>query len=489
MADDKRRNGPGELVRLDEYRWLIPQNRQAGMRTDGLIYASQRMLPDITVDKAHEQVANVACLPGIVGRSLAMPDIHWGYGFPIGGVAATDVEHGVVSPGGVGYDINCGVRILRTNLDEGAVRQRLDKLMHALFAAVPAGVGGKGGISLDHAELRRVLKNGAGWAVERGLGTAADLDACEDGGAIGLADPDAISNRAAKRGFNQLGTLGSGNHFLEVGVVDEVYDDRVAQVFGLHLGMVTISIHVGSRGLGHQVCQDSLEVMGKAVRRYGIDLPDRQLACAPVSSPEGRDYLAAMSAAANYAWANRQVITAKVRQVTAATFGTSPTALDLSLLYDVAHNIAKLETHVVDGKKVKVCVHRKGATRAFAAGHRDVPERYRDVGQPVLVPGDMGRYSFVLVGAQGAMRETFGSTCHGAGRLMSRTAAKKKAHGSAIQRDLAEQGIMVLGHSPAGLAEEAPHAYKDVQDVVDVVHQTGISLRVCRLRPIGVIKG
>jgi tRNA-splicing ligase RtcB len=459
------------------------------MLTDGLIYASEAMLPDITVDRAHEQVANVACLPGIVGRSLAMPDIHWGYGFPIGGVAATDAKTGVVSPGGVGYDINCGVRILRTSLDEAAVRLRLEALVGALFAAVPAGVGGKGGVELNQQQMNLVLKDGAAWAVGAGFGTPDDLAACESGGRIAIADPGAVTQRAAKRGYNQLGTLGSGNHFLEVGVVDEVYDEPVAEAFGIARGMITVSIHVGSRGLGHQVCTDSLETMNAAVNRYGIKLPDRQLACAPVDSPEGRAYLAAMSAAANYAWANRQVITANVRRAIAATFGAKPSSLGLGLIYDVAHNIAKLETHQVDDKPRQLCVHRKGATRAFPAGHAEVPERYRHVGQPVLVPGDMGRYSYILVGTDAAMAETFGSTCHGAGRVMSRTEAKRQTHGSDVQRQLAAQGIVVRGHSQAGLAEEAPDAYKDVQEVVRVVHEAGISRRVARLRPLGVVKG
>ena len=479
----------GHFVRLDDYRWLIPQGTRPGMLTDGLIYASARMLETILADRAHEQVANVACLPGIIGRSLAMPDIHWGYGFPIGGVAATDAADGVVSPGGVGYDINCGVRLLRTTLGEDDVRPRLAELVDALFRAVPAGVGGQGGLSLSSRDLDEVLTDGAGWAVRNGHGEPADLMACEDGGKIAIADAGAVGAKARQRGANQLGTLGSGNHFLEVDVVDAVYDEQVAAGFGLAQGMVTISIHVGSRGLGHQVCADSLETMESAVRRYGITLPDRQLACAPLSSPEGRTYLAAMSAAANYAWANRQVITAKVRQVMRDVFRRNSSDLGLSLLYDVAHNIAKLESHAWAGRQQRVCVHRKGATRAFAPGHPDVPPQYRACGQPVLVPGDMGRHSFVLAGTQGAMEQTFGSTCHGAGRIMSRTEAKRGTRGADVQRDLAAQGIIVRGQSRAGLAEEAPAAYKDAREVVDVVHAAGISRRVARLRPLGVIKG
>jgi tRNA-splicing ligase RtcB len=457
------------------------------MLTEGLIYASEALIGAALADRAHEQVANVACLPGIVGRSLAMPDIHWGYGFPIGGVAAMSLDEGVVSPGGVGYDINCGVRLLLTGLAEQDVRPRLGALVDGIYAAVPAGVGEQGAIALKEPELRRVLVNGARWAVDYGQGGPDDLTACEDGGAMATADPKAVSDRAVKRGLNQLGTLGSGNHFLEVDLVDEVFDPEAARVFGLRTGMVVLAIHVGSRGLGHQVCTDSLEVMQRATGKYGIQLPDRQLSCAPVRSPEGQAYLGAMAAAANYAWANRQVITHAVRGVLASLFGKA--GGKAALLYDVAHNIAKIEEHEVDGRKVKVCVHRKGATRAFPAGHQDVPARYRQIGQPVLVPGDMGRSSYVLVGTAVAMAETWGSTCHGAGRVMSRTAAKRDARGEDVQRDLAKQGILVRGHSRAGLAEEAPAAYKDVSEVVEVVHGSGISRRVARLRPLGVVKG
>jgi tRNA-splicing ligase RtcB len=479
----------GNFVRLDDCRWLIPKGTRPGMLTDGLIYATEDMLPDIGRDRAHEQVANVACLPGIIGPSLAMPDIHWGYGFPIGGVAATDAASGVISPGGVGYDINCGVRVLRTSLAMDDVRPHMQNLVDELFRAVPAGVGGKGGLELKPSDLRQVLAEGAGWAVANGYGTPDDLETCEDGGRIAAAEPGAVSDRALQRGRNQLGTLGSGNHFLEVGVVDRIYDDAVATAFGLRLDMVTVSIHVGSRGLGHQVCADSLEAMDRAVKRYAIALPDRQLACAPLSSPEGRAYSGAMSAAANYAWANRQVITHNVRRAVRQVMGGALGDLDLSLVYDVAHNIAKVETHTWGGKTVRACVHRKGATRAFPPGHPDVPARYRQWGQPVLIPGDMGRYSFLLVGASGAMEQTFGSTCHGAGRVMSRTAAKRGASGDEVQRRLASQGIVVKGQSRAGLAEEVPEAYKDVERVVEVVHRAGLSLRVARLRPLGVIKG
>jgi len=485
MSKDAGRNP--RPVRLDPFRWLLPTTWRSGMLTEGLIFASERMIPAILEDRAHEQVANVACLPGIVGRSLAMPDIHWGYGFAIGGVAAMDVSEGVVSPGGVGYDINCGVRVLLTDLTEADVRPRLSEFVDALFRSVPAGVGGHGGLVLKEPELKKVLLEGARWAVTRGLGREQDLIACEDGGKMESADPGAVSGRAVKRGLNQLGTLGSGNHFLEVDVVDEVYDETAARAFGLVGGRVTIGIHVGSRGLGHQVCTDSLEVMQRAIARYGLSIPDRQLACAPVGSPEGRDYLGAMAAAANYAWANRQVITDLVRKVTEELFGAS--AGRMGLLYDVAHNIAKIEEHGVDGRPRRLCVHRKGATRAFPAGHPDVPPPYRHVGQPVLVPGDMGRHSYVLAGAATAMELSFGSACHGAGRVMSRTAAKRAVRGEDVRRELGEQGIVVRGHSYAGLAEEAPSAYKDVGDVVEVVHGSGLATKVARLRPVGVIKG
>lgn len=476
-----------DLVRLDDYRWLVPRTWRRGMRTEGLIYASESMIPAILADRAPEQVANVACLPGIVGRSLAMPDIHWGYGFAIGGVAATDTEGGVISPGGVGYDINCGVRLLLTGLTEKEVRAKLPELVDGFFAAVPAGVGGQGGVRLSRSELRRVLREGARWAVRQNLGSAEDIAACEDGGMIGGAEPEAVSDRAVSRGLNQLGTLGSGNHFLEVDVVDELYDPTRAGVFGLQDGMVVIGVHVGSRGLGHQVCADSLEVMQRATAKYGLDIPDRQLACAPVKSPEGEKYLGAMAAAANYAWANRQVISNAVRKVVRLHFGSAAGALPL--LYDVAHNIAKIETHTVENVVRRLCVHRKGATRAFPPAHPDVPSRYRAVGQPVLVPGDMGRYSYVLAGTAAAMDLSFGSACHGAGRLMSRTAAKRATSGDQVRRELAERGILVKGHSRAGLAEEAPAAYKDAGEVVDVVHGAGLATKVARLRPIGVIKG
>ncbi len=474
--------------RLDDYRWQIP--RQGGMRTDGIVFANEALMKGLRGDPALEQVANVACLPGIVGSSLAMPDAHWGYGFAIGGVAAFDAEEGVVSPGGVGYDINCGVRLLRSNLDADAVRSRMDRLVEALFAAVPTGVGShRRDEVLTEKEERQLLVRGAPWAVERGYGWASDLDAIEGGGALPGADPDAVSARAIERGRSQLGTVGSGNHFIEIGFVEEVYDAAAAAAFGLREDGVTVMIHSGSRGLGYQVCDDAVKGMVKAAAKYGIDLPDRQLCCAPLRSPEAKEYLAAMACAANYAFANRQRMAHGVREAFERALGAGPRDHGLHTVYDVCHNVAKFETHAVEGRPRRVCVHRKGATRAFPAGHPDVPEKYRSVGQPVLIPGDMGRYSFVLVGAPGAMRETFGSTCHGAGRVMSRTAAKRAAQGRSLVRELRDRGISIRSAGLATVAEEMPEAYKDVADVVDVVHGAGLSRKVARIRPMGVIKG
>lgn len=479
----------GQLRRLDEYRWLIPRTYKPGMRTDGLIYADEELVEAMRADQAPEQVANVACLPGIVGRALAMPDIHWGYGFPIGGVAATDAREGVISPGGVGYDINCGVRLLRTNLRHDDVRPRLDVLVGQLYRDVPSGVGKEGPIPLDQAELRRVLEQGARWAVEAGYGLPGDLEVTEEGGALAGADPAAVSDRAKKRGGPQLGTLGSGNHFLEVGVVDQIYDPAAAAAYGLVEGQVVVLIHSGSRGLGHQICTDYIEIIDRGARRLGIDLPDRQLACAPLDSREGRDYLAAMACGSNYAWANRQCLTHWVRQAFARTFGVPWTELDLSLVYDQAHNIAKLETHEVEGRRRRLCVHRKGASRAFPPGHPDVPAAYRGVGQPVLVPGDMGRSSFVLAGREGSLREAFGSCCHGAGRTLSRGAAKRGLGAAELKQRLAQRGIVVRAASAGGLVEEAPEAYKDIEAVVRVANGAGLAARVARTRPMGVIKG
>lgn len=480
----------GPLMKVGVDRWRIPRGYKQGMRVDGLIFASEKLLEKIRHDQAPEQVANVACLPGIQGKSMAMPDIHWGYGFPIGGVAAMLYEGGVVSPGGVGYDINCGVRMLRTDLEKKDVLPRMQEIVDVLFGDIPSGVGSEGKIRLSGPELRDVMLKGGQWAVSRGYGWPEDVEVTEERGRMMTADPSAVSEKAVKRGQPQVGTLGSGNHFLEVQVVDEIYDPEVASVFGVDgVGQVVLMIHSGSRGLGYQVCDDYLLVMQNAMKKYGIDVPDRQLACAPVVSPEGQRYLAAMACAANYAWANRQAMAHWAREAFSKVFGIGPHKLGMRQVYDVAHNIAKIEEHEIDGVMTKLVVHRKGATRAFGPGHPDIPEVYRAVGQPALVPGDMGRFSYLLVGTQQAMRETFGSTCHGAGRLMSRKAAMKEARGSDIQRELADKGIIVRAASRGTLAEEAPGAYKDVSMVVETVHETGISLKVARMRPLGVIKG
>ncbi len=478
------------LKKIDDYRWEIPKSYKDGMRVPGLIYASEHMLGQIWEDQAAQQVVSVAFLPGIVGYSLAMPDIHWGYGFPIGGVAATNVKDGVVSPGGVGFDINCGTRILRTNLTEEEVRPRLSNLVTALYNAVPSGLGSAGRIKVTERELNSVLIKGSRWAVESGYGEANDIALTEEQGCMRDADPARVSVRAKERGIPQLGTLGSGNHFLEVQVVSDIYAPEIAEVMGItSVGQVLLHIHTGSRGLGHQVCTDYVKSFGEAVKRYGISLPDRQLACAPVKSPEGEDYLAAMYSAANYAWANRQCIAHFCREAFMKVLQKSPRELGMVQLYDVAHNIAKLEEHTVSGKKMSLCVHRKGATRAFPKGHPDIPAIYKDIGQPVLIPGDMGRASYVAVGTELAMKETFGSTCHGAGRLESRSAAKRRVRGADVQKELYERGIIVKTGSISGLAEEAPEAYKDVNEVVDVVDKAGISRKVFRARPMGVVKG
>jgi tRNA-splicing ligase RtcB len=464
------------VEQIAPYLWRIPPDAAPGMRVPGLVVADEPLMRQIRTDLALAQLANGATLPGIVRAALAMPDIHQGYGLPVGGVVATDVRSGVVSPGAIGFDINCGVRLMRTGLEAAALMSRLPALVEALYAAVPTGVGGRGSVYLDQRELGRVMTEGAGWAVARGHGTRDDLESIESSGAIPGADSDAVSRQAIERGMRQLGSLGSGNHFLEVQTVDEVYDPAVAGRLGLHAGGVTLMIHTGSRGIGHQVCTDFVRTAGTAMARYGISVPDRQLACAPIDSPEARAYLGAMRAAANFAFANRQVLAEATRRVFERVLGAPPADLAMSVVYDVAHNIAKEEEHSVDGATRRLLVHRKGATRAFP-------------GQPVIVPGDMGRYSFVLVGTPTAMRETFGSTCHGAGRVMSRTAAVKAARGRRIVEELAQRGVVARAAGHQSLAEEMPEAYKDVREVVDVVHGFGISTRVARLRPLGVIKG
>ena len=477
-----------KLRRIDNTKMEIPGDYKQGMRVKGIIYVDEILEKELETQSI-EQVANVATLPGIVGSSMAMPDIHTGYGFAIGGVAAFDLENGIVSPGGVGYDINCGVRLLRSNLLREDVMPKMKDLVSILYNEIPSGVGSKGKVRLGADDQKKILLKGARWAVEQGFGDAGDLEKIESGGCIEGADPSLISNKAYERGRAQQGTLGSGNHFLEVQYVDEIYDERAANSLGLFRDQITVMIHTGSRGFGHQVCTDFLEVMERAVSKYKIELPDKELACAPFQSPEAQDYLAAMRAAANYAWANRQCIMHWAREAFFKIFNISPKKLGMELIYDVAHNIAKIEEHIVNGKKIKLTVHRKGATRAFPPGHPELPEIYRPLGQPVLIPGDMGRASYVLIGTERAMEETFGSTCHGAGRIMSRHQAIKRAKGRAIWREMEDKGIIVRSAGRETLAEEMSEAYKDVSNVVDVVQNAGISRKVVRLRPIGVIKG
>ncbi len=473
------------LKRIDDYRWEIPQT--GGMRVPGMIYASEFLIEPVISDRAPEQVANVAQLPGIVGYSLAMPDIHWGYGFPIGGVAAFNMQEGVISPGGVGYDINCGVRLMATRLSKEEVAPRIGKLITELSIAIPSGVGSTSEIRLSKKDEERVLLHGARWAVEKGYGTAQDLERIEEGGSIDGADPAKLSHRALVRGRPQMGTLGSGNHFVEVGYVEEIMDPEAAMVLGLEEGAVTIMIHSGSRGLGYQVCDDWIRIMLKASVKYGIVLPDRQLCCAPVNSQEGRSYLGAMWAAVNYAFANRQLMAHASRVVANKLFGE--TAAGVRTVYEVTHNIAKIEEHVFRGKKMKLCIHRKGATRAFGPGREEVPLSFRALGQPVLVPGDMGRCSYVLLGTQKAMDQSFGSACHGAGRVLSRKRAVRRAQGRSIVRELAQKGVFVTATGRRTLEEEMPEAYKDVSQVVNAIEGAGLCTRVARLKPMGCLKG
>lgn len=476
-----------KVKQIDEWRYLIPKSGK--MRVPGLVFSSAQLMPGIKDEQSLLQVVNVATLPGIVKHSLAMPDIHWGYGFPIGGVAAFRMEDGIVSPGGVGYDINCGVRLVTTALVASEIRPRIKELVGALFMNVPTGVGSRGKIRLSTKEEKKVAVEGSSWAVKKGLGTNEDLARTEDQGVIRGADPETVSERAYKRGHDQLGTLGSGNHFLEIQAVEEVYDQQTARAFNLFEGQLTVLIHSGSRGFGHQVCDDFLKKMGTQVRESGFDLPDRQLACAYIKSGSGKRYLSAMACAANYAWANRQIIMQYTRETFEKVLEISPRELKMELLYDVCHNIAKIEKHVVDKKDATLCVHRKGATRSLPPGHPDVPEIYRTVGQPVLIPGDMGTHSYVMAGSQQALEETFGSTCHGAGRVLSRKQAIKTARGRAINRELEDKGIYVQSRGKTTLMEEMPEAYKDISLVVEAVHMAGLAKKVAKLRPLGVIKG
>jgi tRNA-splicing ligase RtcB len=479
-----------DLVRIGKYTWEIPKSFRPDMKVPARIYASDKLLDMTFRDKTLQQLVNTAAMPGVVKWVLVMPDAHQGYGLPIGGVVSTRYPDGVISPGAVGYDINCGVRLMASELVAEAVKDEIGDLISALFGNIPSGVGKGGGARrVSGREMDQVLVKGAAWAVKAGYGRPEDLERLEEGGAMDGADPSAVSPRAKQRGGPQLGTLGSGNHFIEIQEVEEIFDERVAQAFGLFEGQLTLSIHSGSRGFGHQVCDDYVRNLQAAVQKYNIQLPDRQLVCAPLNTPEGRSYFGAMVSAANYAWANRQCMAHLARRSFEQVLAGKVRNLDLRTVYDVAHNIAKIEDHVVDGKKMRLCVHRKGATRAFGAGHPAVTSAYRAVGQPVLVPGDMGTASYVLVGTSDAMEESFGSSCHGAGRTMSRTAAKKRIHGGTLRRELEERGIHVRAGSLAGLAEEAPEAYKDVDAVVEVVHGAGLARKVARLRPLAVMKG
>jgi tRNA-splicing ligase RtcB len=486
-------NGP--LIKIDEYRWEIPKSYKGEkgnlkMNTSAIIYASEKMLDEIRKDNALEQAANVATLTGIIGKSLAMPDIHWGYGFPIGGVAATDENEGVISPGGVGFDINCGVRLIRTNLHINDIDSKTIRLLiDEMFINVPSGLGSKAKVRLSKRELEEVLEMGARWAVENGYGWEKDLEFLEENGCFEHADASLVSDRAKERGKSQLGSLGAGNHFLEIQKVDKIFDEKVAKVFGIEkVGQIVVMIHTGSRGCGHQICGDYLKVLESAVRKYNIQLPDKQLACAPVTSKEGENYFKAMACAANFAWANRQMILHWVRQSFEKVLKRRAEELDMNVIYDVCHNIAKLEEHVVDGKRKKMYVHRKGATRSFGPGRPEIPLKYRDVGQPVLIPGDMGTESYLLKGTTEA-EESFGSTCHGAGRVLSRHQALRRWRGETILKQLEEKGIYAHPASLKVLAEESPDAYKNVGEVVNVTHNAKLSLKVARLLPLGVVKG
>ena len=475
------------LKQVDENRWLIP--RAGKMRVPGLVFSSRELINEVKKGQSLSQVLNVSTLPGIVGHSLGMPDIHWGYGFPIGGVAAFNMDEGIVSPGGVGYDINCGCRVMTTALTAEDIKPDIKKLVSSLYRDIPSGVGSKGFVKLSQKEEMAVASEGASWAVKKGFGSSGDLLKTEDNGVIPGADPEILSERALKRGLNQLGTLGSGNHFLEIQAVDHIYDEKTARAFNLFEGQVTVFIHSGSRGFGHQVCDDFLKEMAQKSLIPGDSLPDRQLVCAPIKSDMGRRYLSAMACAANYAWANRQVLMHLTGETLMHTLGLSPGVLRMSLLYDVSHNIAKQEYHVIDKKEVQLCVHRKGATRSFPPGHRQLPDAFRSTGQPVLIPGDMGTFSYILAGMEGAMEQSFGSSCHGAGRILSRNMAVKKAKGRGIAQELEKKGIIVQSRGKRTLKEEMPEAYKDVSQVVEVVHRAGLAKKVARLRPLGVVKG
>ena len=478
-----------DFKRVDRFIWELPKGTRPDMRVPARLFADPELLEAAFRDRTVEQLINTATLPGVVRYTMAMPDFHQGYGFPIGGVAAMRPDTGVISPGGVGYDINCGVRLLASHLEQEEIAPHLEDLTTALYRACPSGVGGKGRVRVSEEELNRLVVEGARWALKRGLAREEDLAHTEEGGALPGADPSKVSARAKQRGRPQVGSLGAGNHFLEIDVVEEIYDPEVARVFGLWENQIVVQIHCGSRGFGHQVCDDYVKGLQAAVRKYGLSLPDRELVCAPIDSPEGKAYYGAMACAVNYAFVNRQILAMGVREAFRDVLAGKVDNVDLYQVYDVAHNIAKFEEHEVDGQRMRLCIHRKGATRAFGPGRPEVPEDYREVGQPVLVPGSMGTASYVLVGTQKAMEISFGSTCHGAGRVMSRRQALKRIWGADLRRELEEQGIVVRAGSMKGLAEEAPAAYKDVSRVVEVVHGAGLAHKVARLRPLAVIKG
>ncbi len=478
-----------DFQRRKPYVWEIPTSFREDMRVPVRVFADEEILEQALGDKSFSQAVNTASLPGLVSHVVVMPDVHQGYGFPVGGVAASDAEEGIISPGAIGYDINCGVRLLRTDIDFEAVREAIPDLASALYANCPSGVGEGGTVPLNQKQLEEVCVQGAQWAAKNGYGRQEDADLTEEAGQIPGADPSAVSARALKRGQPQLGTLGAGNHFLEVEVIDQIFHQEAARAMGLQKGMLTVLIHCGSRGFGHQICTDYVKDFQSAVKKYGIDLPDRELVCAPIHSEEGQRYLKAMACGANYAFANRQVVAHHARRAFEEVLAGTVPDFDLYPVYDIAHNMGKMEQHQVNGSRVNVCVHRKGATRAFGPGFEGLPHVYRDLGQPVLVPGSMGTASWVLMGTEGSMVEAFGSTCHGAGRTMSRTQAKKTVWGEDLRDELEDRGISVRAGSMPGLAEEAPLAYKDVDSVVEVVSKAGIAEKVARLRPIAVIKG
>ncbi len=479
----------GKLVKLDDNRWMIPRDEFPGMRTDAVIYSNDQLIKTVLSDNSPQQAANVACLPGIVGQSMAMPDIHWGYGFPIGGVAAVDADQGSISPGGIGFDINCGVRLIKTDLTLEDVGGNVKPLMDALYKNVPSGLGSKGLTRLTPKDLEEVLSDGSAWAVRQGYGWERDLEVTEENGTMAGAMPENVSEKARKRGIPELGSLGSGNHFLELDVVDDVFDEATAKAYGLKKGTLTVTVHCGSRGCGHQVATDYLQEMERALREHPVDLPDRQLACAPLTSKLGEDYYGAMCCGANYAWANRQMITHWARQAFEQVLHESAEDMGMDVVYDVAHNIAKKERHDVEGHSQDVLVHRKGATRAFAPGRSEITLRYRDYGQPVLIPGDMSTGTYVLAGRRGAMEQTFGSSCHGAGRQMSRKTAIESLNLAAVKQKMADQGIYLRNGSDEGLLEEAPAAYKDVNEIIEVVCAAGLTAKVAKLTPVGVVKG